>query len=891
MRNEHQEVKKLFRRKMGLDVFYAVLGDENRVIDEPGFPYMVRVRYTSANAFGQPTLVRFRAVMQKVAGTPVLIEYDDEDQLAVTKPYFSGQVAAGINPVGDNLADESVGYFITLDQIAALHSHAVSTTADSMLVTVGDFMYTKNGVLHWFLGGDGTQTPIDLTAYIPADPAKQCLAGLFLDTTTDLIEIVTSTPIPIGDSFTLADAQECLDGSPEESVPVRLWRLYYGQTGIKSGALEAGGDDFLDLRQFINIPGSGGGSFTSFNVAADSGTPAVIADGETATFAGGSGVSTSVAGQTVTFALVNEVIQDMIASFLANGPGIDFSYNDAGNSLVASAIPYFGTVEAAEVVNVNISSAPSDFDAYTPSSGDRVLLTAQSTASQNGVWIFNGAGNALTRPTDYATGSTILAFRGRVVQALNGIHQSTLWALTSPTTTITIDTTSTTWTQLQVVTLSGQETLDNKSFYAPNTTFFAFQTMNFDLTYLTGDRNIYIPDANTTLLGEDNTATISNKTIDSSNVIAPEALNIPRYRSGLRVLKFDAATVQVMPGSIEVNGEFIEKTAITRLGMATNGDWISGSSDEGASRHVHIYVDASGNIKLHNKAPNYGRPNTANRVATMLVNQATWDGTAAKGLNATSIVYDNDSGEGNIAKGMLLGIYGSGDSDYSQGRGRGSGASASVAQASFAWITDINTGTNTITVAAGHNVAINDNDRLIVVDANSLLYRQESSVWYRWLGALYNNASSDLVDNWANDRAEYTFNEGSDLTTGSSSFVEISSNAHLYLFTNGEDVQFGFDGTFQSSTLSFNAHLNVYIDSLPYAADDGISAYRYGTINVNWEWGFVRQSKGYMPPGMHDFGLYWNTTGATLKLMAGAGTAAGDVHPQFWVREYAPRGV
>lgn len=44
----------------------------------------------------------------------------------------------------------------------------------------------------------------------------------------------------------------------------------------------------------------GGGSFTNFDVAADSGTPATIDDGETLTIAGGTGVTTSISGNTVT---------------------------------------------------------------------------------------------------------------------------------------------------------------------------------------------------------------------------------------------------------------------------------------------------------------------------------------------------------------------------------------------------------------------------------------------------------------------------------------------------------------------------------------------------------------------------------------------------------------
>lgn len=58
-----------------------------------------------------------------------------------------------------------------------------------------------------------------------------------------------------------------------------------------------------------------------------------------------------------------------------------------------------------------ISSPPSGsigpIDGYNFVTGDRILLTAQTAAKDNGVWIANTAG-VWTRPADFATGSTVL---------------------------------------------------------------------------------------------------------------------------------------------------------------------------------------------------------------------------------------------------------------------------------------------------------------------------------------------------------------------------------------------------------------------------------------------------------------------------------------------------
>ena len=75
------------------------------------------------------------------------------------------------------------------------------------------------------------------------------------------------------------------------------------------------------------------------------------------------------------------------------------SYVDTAISGLSSVYKY-RTVQAASTANVTVSSAPSTLDGYTLVSLDRVLLKNQSTASQNGIYIFNGVASAFTRATD-----------------------------------------------------------------------------------------------------------------------------------------------------------------------------------------------------------------------------------------------------------------------------------------------------------------------------------------------------------------------------------------------------------------------------------------------------------------------------------------------------------
>jgi hypothetical protein len=60
-----------------------------------------------------------------------------------------------------------------------------------------------------------------------------------------------------------------------------------------------------------------------------------------------------------------------------------------------------GSAKAASVANVTVSNpGTAVFDGVTLNSGDRLFLRVQSAAAENGIYVFNGSGSALTRATD-----------------------------------------------------------------------------------------------------------------------------------------------------------------------------------------------------------------------------------------------------------------------------------------------------------------------------------------------------------------------------------------------------------------------------------------------------------------------------------------------------------
>ena len=74
----------------------------------------------------------------------------------------------------------------------------------------------------------------------------------------------------------------------------------------------------------IGSGGGGGGTFDDWTAAADSGTPAVISDGETVTHAGGYGINTVISGNTITStADTSELVTPYDISGLPSGTGTD----------------------------------------------------------------------------------------------------------------------------------------------------------------------------------------------------------------------------------------------------------------------------------------------------------------------------------------------------------------------------------------------------------------------------------------------------------------------------------------------------------------------------------------------------------------------------------------
>jgi hypothetical protein len=138
------------------------------------------------------------------------------------------------------------------------------------------------------------------------------------------------------------------------------------------------------------------------------------------------------------------------AAKLSTGVGADWQqlvYDSSGSALAWQTLT--STIQPCRVVattNITIATPGTTIDGVTLATNDRVLLTGQSTLSQNGAYVFNGSATPLTRTTDANAGTRLTS--GTIIGVWAGTAGvNSLWMLTTDS-AIVVGSTSLTFTRL-----------------------------------------------------------------------------------------------------------------------------------------------------------------------------------------------------------------------------------------------------------------------------------------------------------------------------------------------------------------------------------------------------------------------------------------------------------
>lgn len=104
----------------------------------------------------------------------------------------------------------------------------------------------------------------------------------------------------------------------------------------------------------------------------------------------------------------------------ASGDAVSKSYVDS----LVEGLAWKDSCRVSTQSNLNLSSPGATIDGITMASQDRVLVRAQSTASENGIYVWNGASTSMTRSLD---ASTFAELEQAVTTVEEGTSAATTW--------------------------------------------------------------------------------------------------------------------------------------------------------------------------------------------------------------------------------------------------------------------------------------------------------------------------------------------------------------------------------------------------------------------------------------------------------------------------------
>ena len=394
--NTADEVVRLYDGEnwVGLGAIKSIQGTENEVTVTTSEDEVVTISLPetiNANTTGNAataTALQTARVISLGGDLSGSASFDGTSNITITASVDSN---AGVDSIGNSDGNITVSASVGSVDINLASSITADVTGD--LTGNADTASALETARTIALGGDLSgsalfdgSASITITADIQPDSVV-----LGTDTTGDYVESVSASD-GISASGTGEGASVTLTNTDKGSSQ-NIFKTFEGDTGAFSAASNTASATF-----------AGG---TGISTSASAGTIIITNDGVVTLTGTANQVDVNASNGDVTVSLPSAVVFPGTVTLNADPTQALEAATKQYVDAVAEGLHVHASVQAATTASVDLSNPPATIDTITLTNGMRVLVKNQSNAAQNGIYVYNSASASLVRASDYDTAAEI----------------------------------------------------------------------------------------------------------------------------------------------------------------------------------------------------------------------------------------------------------------------------------------------------------------------------------------------------------------------------------------------------------------------------------------------------------------------------------------------------